>query len=61
MILVAFPRLLEVGEELTPDNVEQFLANKQQVFGGYAKADEDDQRYSLKKVLGCGQSKVLYG
>ncbi len=28
MILVAFPRLLEVGEELTPDNVEQFFGQQ---------------------------------
>lgn len=61
MILAAFPPLL-TDEKLTPENVEQFLANKQQVYARYTKfAEVEDESYSLKRLLGNGSTKILYG
>ena len=60
MILTAFPVLLE-DEELTPDNVEQFLANKEQVYSRYAGVDLDDKRYTLKRIYWNRGTKLMYG
>jgi hypothetical protein len=61
MILTAFPPLM-TDEKLTPENLEQFLANKQQVYDRYSTLAEDEEgRYSLKRLLGNGSTKILYG
>ena len=59
MILAAFPPLLTDGM-LTPENVEQFLANKLQVSERYIEVAEDDGRYSLVDIFGVSSPTLRY-
>ena len=61
MIMSAFPVLLADDEKLTPDNLEQFLANKEQVYARYVRAAEEEGQYSLRRLFGNGGTKVMYG